>query len=79
VLAETGYKVKPIKQIHLRIHPDSFLMIAYFLCELENEEPIKEIEEKDEIEEVRWVKPEELKNYFTTDIDPEVKKILKIE
>ncbi|MEM5855471.1 MAG: NUDIX domain-containing protein [Candidatus Aenigmatarchaeota archaeon] len=78
VLLETGYKVKPIKQINLRIHPDTLVLIAYFLCKLESEEPIQEIEEKDEIEEVKWVKPEELKNYFTTDIDPEVKKILKI-
>jgi 8-oxo-dGTP pyrophosphatase MutT (NUDIX family) len=79
VLVETGYKVKPIQQIHLRVHPDVLKMMAYFLCELEKEEPIKEIQEKDEIEEVRWVKPEELKNYFTTDIDPEVKKVLGIK
>jgi 8-oxo-dGTP pyrophosphatase MutT (NUDIX family) len=79
VLAETGYRIKPIRQIHLRVHPDVLKMTAYFLCELEKEEPVKEIEEKDEIEEVRWVKPEELKNYFTTDIDPEVKKVLGIK
>jgi len=78
VLLETGYKVKPIKQIHIRIHPDTLKMIAYFLCELEDEKQ-EEIVEKDEIEEVKWVKPEELKNYFTTDIDPEVKKVLGIE
>ena len=78
VLVETGYKVKPIQQIHLRVHPDVLKMVAYFLCELEKEEPVQDIEEKDEIEEVRWVKPEELKNYFTTDIDPEVKKVLGI-
>jgi 8-oxo-dGTP pyrophosphatase MutT (NUDIX family) len=79
ILAETGYKVKPRQQIHLRVHPDVFKMMVYFLCDLEKEEPVEEIEEKDEIEEVRWVKPEELKNYFTTDIDPEVKKILGIK
>lgn len=79
VLAETGYKVKPIRQISLRVHPDTFLVTAYFFCELENEEPIQDIEEKDEVEEVKWVKPEELKNYFTTDIDPNVKKFFNIE
>jgi len=79
VLAETGYKVKPIQQIHLRVHPDVLKMTAYFLCKLEKEEPTRDIEEKDEIEEVRWVKPEELKNYFTTDIDPEVKKVLGLK
>lgn len=79
VLLETGYKVKPLRQIHLRVHPDTLVLIAYFLCALESEEPIQEIVEKDEVEEIRWVKPEELKNYFTTDIDPEIKKVLKIE
>jgi len=79
VLAETGYKIKPIKQVHLRIHPDVFKMMVYFLCELEKEEPIQEIKEKDEIEEFRWVKLQELKDYFSTDIDPEVKKILAID
>ena len=78
VLAETGYKVRPLRQIHLRVHPDTLTMVAYFLCELEKDEPVQDIEEKDEVEEIRWVKPEELKNYFTTNIDPEVKKVLKI-
>ena len=78
ILDETGYKVKTIKQINLRVHPDVFKMVAYFLCQLE-EEPVCEILEKEEIEEVKWVKPEELKQYFTTDIDLEVKKILGIK
>jgi ADP-ribose pyrophosphatase YjhB (NUDIX family) len=79
ILDETGYKVKPIKQISLRVHPDVFKMVAYFLCQLEEEEPVCEILEKEEIEEVKWVKPEELKQYFTTDIDLEVQKILGIK
>lgn len=79
VLEETGYLVKPIKQIHLRLHPDTNVMVAYFLCKLEKDEPVQEIVEKDEVEEIKWVKPEELKNYFTTDIDPEVKKVLNID
>jgi mutator protein MutT len=78
VLDETGYKVNPLKLIHLRIHPETLKIIAYFLCELEEENPVQEIKEKEEIEEVRWVSPEELKNYFNTEIDSEVKKILKI-
>lgn len=78
VLLETGYKVKPLKQIHIRVHPDTLTLIAYFLCELEEEQPIQNIQEIDEIEEIKWVDPKELNNYFTTDIDPEVKKILNI-
>jgi mutator protein MutT len=78
VLVETGYKVKAISQIHLRLHPDSNLMMAYHQCQLEQEEPVQPIEEVDEIEEVKWVRPEELKKYFTTDLDPVVKSFLKI-
>jgi ADP-ribose pyrophosphatase YjhB (NUDIX family) len=78
ILLETGYKVRPLRQIHLRVHPDTLKMIAYFLCELEDENQ-GEIVEKDEVEEVKWVKPEELKNYFTTDIDSEIKKVLGID
>lgn len=78
VFLETGYKVKPLKQIHLRVHPDTYKMVAYFLCDLESDIQ-DEIKEKDEVAEVRWVKPHELKNYFTTDIDPEVKKVLGID
>ncbi len=78
VLVETGYKVTSQKILHIRVHPDSNLMMAYHYCHLENEKPVQPIEEIDEVEEVKWVKPEELGKYFTTDIDPEVKKFLKI-
>lgn len=77
ILAETGYKVKPVKLIHIRIHPDTEKMVAYFICELENVNQ-QDIKEKDEIEDVKWVKPVDLEKYFTTDIDPEVKKYLGI-
>ncbi len=78
VLLETGYKVKAVKQINLRIHPDTGVLLIYHLCELLEENQIQQPEENHEIEEIKWVKPEELKNYFTTDIDPQVKKLLGI-
>lgn len=78
VLVETGYKVKAEKELHLRVHPDSNLMMAYHYCRLENKDPVQPIEEIDEVEEIKWVDPKELGNYFTTDIDPEVKKFLNI-
>jgi A/G-specific adenine glycosylase len=78
VLLETGYTVIPQSQLHLRVHPDNNVMIVYHHCKLDEGKPQVEIEEKDEVEEIKWVKPEELYKYFTTDIDPEVKKFLKI-
>jgi len=78
VFLETGYKVIPIRELHLRIHPDSNIIVVYHYCLVDEKKEPVEIEEKDEVEEVKWVKPEELYQYFTTDIDPEVRKFLKI-
>jgi 8-oxo-dGTP pyrophosphatase MutT (NUDIX family) len=79
ILEETGYKIKPIRQISLRIHPQFLKIIVYYLCELENEGQIQNPQEDEEIEEIKWVYPNELKNYFTTDIDPNVMKELGID
>jgi len=79
ILEETGYKIKPIRQISLRVHPQFLKIIVYYLCELENEKQIQNPQEDEEIEEIKWVYPNELKNYFTTDIDPNVMKELGID
>jgi mutator protein MutT len=78
VLMETGYKVKAVKQINMRIHPDTGALVIYHLCELLEENQIQPPSEPHEIEEIKWIKKEEIKNYFTTDIDPQVKKLLGI-
>ena len=78
VLMETGYKVKAVKQINMRIHPDTGALVIYHLCELLEENQIQPPSEPNEIEEIKWIKKEEIKNYFTTDIDPQVQKLLGI-
>jgi mutator protein MutT len=78
VLMETGYKVKAVKQINMRIHPDTGALVIYHLCELLEENQIQPPSEPHEIEEIKWIKKEEIKNYFTTDIDPQVQKLLGI-
>ena len=78
VLMETGYKVKAVKQINMRIHPDTGALVIYRLCELLEENQIQPPSEPHEIEEIKWIKKEEIKNYFTTDIDPQVQKLLGI-
>jgi ADP-ribose pyrophosphatase YjhB (NUDIX family) len=78
VLMETGYKVKAVKQINIRIHPDTGALVVYHLCELLEENQIQPPSEPHEIEEIKWIKKEEIKNYFTTDIDPQVQKLLGI-
>ncbi|MFA5392523.1 MAG: NUDIX hydrolase [Candidatus Paceibacterota bacterium] len=72
VLAETGYDVESIKQISIRVHPQFPVTIVYHLCSLKASEPIDKPNEPHEIAEIKWIKPEEIKEIFTTDIDPKV-------
>lgn len=74
VRAETGYDVKPIKQISLRRHPQIDMWIAYHLCRLNADEPVEKPSEPHEIAEIRWVKPAEIASLITTDLDPNVRK-----
>lgn len=77
VLDETGYKVKQVKEISLRIHPEIPVIVVYHLCKPE-EQPAQTPKQPWEIAEVKWVKPTELTELFTTSIDPQVAKELKI-
>jgi mutator protein MutT len=77
VLLETGFKVKTKRQISERRHPQFNVPIKYFECELA-EFTTKPIQEVHEVATTRWVEPQNLKDYFTTDIDPKVAEFLKI-
>lgn len=78
ILDETGYQVFWIKEISLRVHPEISVIVAYHACKLKEEGAIKKPAQPWEIAEVRWVKPEELKELFTTSLDPQVAKELEI-
>ena len=77
VLAETGYEVKAIKEISLRYHPEFPVVIVYHLCRTENSKQGK-TSEPWEVEEIRWVKPEEIRSLITSNLDEKVAKELKI-
>ena len=79
MLSETGYLVKPLKQISIRKHPQLPVTITYQYCQLPSEKLTRKPSEPGEISQVEWVKPEKLKDYFTTKIDPKVAKFLKIK
>lgn len=76
ILAETGYDVKPIKQISLRLHPQIPMYIAYHLCRLNSETPVDKPKEAHEVAEIKWVTPKEIEKLVTTDLDPDVKREL---
>ncbi|MCX6764178.1 MAG: NUDIX hydrolase [Candidatus Nealsonbacteria bacterium] len=72
VLAETGYKIEPVEEISLRLHPQFSVFIVYHLCRLVLPRLVAKPKEPHEIAEIRWVKPKEIKKLFTTDLDPKV-------
>jgi ADP-ribose pyrophosphatase YjhB (NUDIX family) len=72
ILEETGYKVKSIKEISSRTHPQFPVFIVYHLCRLLSPKPVAKPKEPYEIAEIRWVKPRKIKKLFTTDLDPKV-------
>lgn len=78
---EIGTRVKVIaeKQIALRRHPEYPVFVAYYQCRLITNIP-KELKTQipEEIGEIKWVKPEEIKSLITTPLNPDVAKFLKI-
>lgn len=79
VMEETGYEVSPMYQLNVRRHPQINMEISYWLCRLVAEKPKQPPSEPYEIAEVRWVKPNELEELITTDIDPSVRKALGLK
>jgi len=79
ILAETGYDVESIKEISLRPHPQFDVFIVYHRCRLAKPEPIAKPSEPHEVAEIRWVKPEEIKNLITTDLDQKVSRELGLK
>lgn len=74
---ETGFKVEVVKKISERIHPQFGVKITYFHCEVipSGMRPIVDVHE---VESTKWVSTENLKDFFTTDLDPGVAKFLKL-
>ncbi len=75
VLEETGCKIKVEQLISSRHHPQFPVKIFYYSCRLVEEEAEPDTKE---IEQIKWVKPEELTSYFTTDLDDGVAKYFDI-
>lgn len=78
ILDETGYDVVSDREISMRIHPQFMVTVVYHLCQLNSPEPIDGPKEPHEVAEIKWVKPEEVRNLITTDLDLNVAKTLGI-
>jgi ADP-ribose pyrophosphatase YjhB (NUDIX family) len=67
VLAETGYRVQVLYQIpnSLRLHPEfPNILKCAFLCKIEDKKQLENWQQPKYIQEVKWVKPEKLKDYI---------------
>lgn len=76
LLEETGYKIMPGKIISEREHPNFPVYVYYVGCSLEMQVPIQSPSDP-EVENAKWIKPNEILNYFTSDLDPKVKRALE--
>lgn len=73
---ETGYRVHSNKRLSERIHPDFPVKSYYCLCELLLE-TAEEVHDR-ATEEVHWVSITEIGEYISSELDPAVKRVLKV-
>lgn len=74
---ETGYDVEVGEKISERNYEKPFVHLEYFTCtQLKPGGAI--IENTEEVDRIKWVEPNQLENFFTTDIDPRVAEYLGI-
>jgi len=78
VLDETGFDIRQIKEISLRVHPEFPVTVVYHLCQALEPRKFKDTKEPWEVEEIRWVKPEMIRKLITSDLDEKVALELKI-
>ena len=70
---ETGLDVESLGSIHSKVYPEKkdFLAI-YYLCEMTE----GELQAGDNFIELKWVKPEELEEHFTTSFSDKLKEYI---
>ncbi len=78
VLAETGYHVKSIRQADLAFHPEFPIVIVYHLCSVVESEPVAKPSQPEEIAEIRWVDPKDVKKLITSSLNPKIAEFLSV-
>lgn len=71
IFEETGNGVDVKSIISERRHPQFPVYVYYFECELKSTDTGVKPQDK-EVKDIKWVRASDLKNYFTTDLDPKV-------
>lgn len=74
VKEETGLSVNSIKLLFARTYPEKRnLLSLFYLCEVDNNNATA----GGDLAELKWVRPTEVKDYFTTSIHPNIFKFLQ--
>jgi hypothetical protein len=73
-LDQTGYEVSTVNIINEKDHPEFPAHIYYIACHIEDQSP--EEADKTTTDKMKWIKPEELDQYFTSSLDEKVKNYL---
>ncbi len=76
VLAETGYHIKSIRQADVGFHPEFPVVVVYHLCSVVESEPVVKPSQPEEIAEVRWVDPKDVKKLITSSLNPKIAEFL---
>ena len=76
VLEETGYTVEVEREISSREHPQFPVYVYYSACKVTSRQPLEKSDR--EVNQIKWVKPKDLQDIFTTDFDEKVKKFLNV-
>jgi ADP-ribose pyrophosphatase YjhB (NUDIX family) len=75
VKKKTNLDIKVKKLVFAKIYPENRKFLSlYYLTEAKN---IGREKAGEKFVEIKWIKPMEVKKYFTTSIHPEIMKILK--
>lgn len=78
IFQETGYDVQWVKQIDLAFYPQTPVFIAYHLCSLLSSNSSSASSKQNNALEIKWVKPETIKELMQTPLNPKVAKVLGI-
>lgn len=77
VFEETGFRVLAEKLVSERVHPDFPVRAYYYSCRLVSDTPDDVTDSG--TEEVHWVAPSDLADYFSSELDPNVRDFLASE
>lgn len=76
VKEEVAIDVRVVGKLLERKHPDTFVTVAYFNCEMMDINQQPQIGEEYEISEIAWIPRQEVLDHFTSDVHPLIREFI---